>query len=132
MKNKNIFFDIFSMKYISTLETAISEYNDTFINVLPYTKLLNVNIKNGQLSLLFQGDYNCTNPSNTYGPLKSFTFKVIKGNYLNNVSVDEIFEFHSSIRSINDDFIEYYNIFFIENKTTDELRDDRISEIIEE
>ena len=54
------------MKYLSTVEQEFQEHLDTFVNVEPYTELLNVSIRGSKLVLLFKGDYNCTNPHNNY------------------------------------------------------------------
>jgi hypothetical protein len=120
------------MKYLSTVEQEFQEYLDTFVNVEPYTELLNVSIRGSKLVLLFKGDYNCTNPHNNYEEKKSFTFKVVRGDYINNLEISENFEYHSTIRRENDDHIEYYNIFYEERKTLDELRDDKLNDIIDE
>jgi hypothetical protein len=120
------------MKYLSTVEQEFQEHLDTFVNVEPYTELLNVSIRGSKLVLLFKGDYNCTNPHNNYEEKKSFTFKVVRGDYINNLEISENFEYHSTIRRENDDHIEYYNIFYEERKTLDELRDDKLNDIIDE
>jgi len=120
------------MKYLSTVEQEFQEHLDTFVNVEPYTELLNVSIRGSKLVLLFKGDYNCTNPHNNYEEKKSFTFKVVRGDYINNLEISENFEYHSTIRRENDDHIEYYNIFYEERKTVDELRDDKLNDIIDE
>jgi len=120
------------MKYLSTVEQEFQEHLDTFVNVEPYTELLNVSIRGSKLVLLFKGDYNCTNTHNNYEEKKSFTFKVVRGDYINNLEISENFEYHSTIRRENDDHIEYYNIFYEERKTLDELRDDKLNDIIDE
>ena len=120
------------MKYLSTVEQEFQEHLDTFVNVEPYTELLNVSIRGSKLVLLFKGDYNCTNTHNNYEEKKNFTFKVIRGDYINNIEISENFEYHSTIRRENDDHIEYYNIFYEERKTLDELRDDKLNDIIDE
>lgn len=121
-----------SMKYLSTIEHQISEYTDNIIQVEPYTELLNISIRGSKLILLFKGDYNCTNPHNNYQEKKTFTIKVIKGDYISNFEIGDDFEYHSTIRRENDDCIEYYNIFYIERKTLDELRNDKLNDIIDD
>lgn len=121
-----------SMKYLSTIEHQISEYTDNIIQVEPYTELLNISIRGSKLILLFKGDYNCTNPHNNYQEKKTFTIKVIKGDYISNFEIGDDFEYHSTIRRENDDYIEYYNIFYIERKTLDELRNDKLNDIIDD
>ena len=121
------------MKYISLGTLQIGNNSPLYITTKPYTKLLDVFIKQrDELSLIFEGNYGCldTYSNNTYDPQKNFSFIVLSGGFINNELVDADYKFFKSVRLQENDFIEYYYIFYKEDKSLDEIRDEKLEDLL--
>jgi|SaaInlV_165m_DNA_1040744.scaffolds.fasta_scaffold06438_6 hypothetical protein len=114
-------------KFIITKQSTIPQYDYDIqnCNVPSYSKLLNINIVGNEMNIIFESPTVGTN-----NDTKVFSFKVITGLYQNNTFIDNRFIYHDTIRVQESDFIEYYHIFYDEIKSPDELRDDKLQEII--
>lgn len=115
------------MKYISTRNVWIDQYNTMSCQVAPFSKLLNVIVIGGEMELIFESSESSDSGINN---TKTFNFKVLTGLSQNDTYIDERWEYFDSVRTQEGDIIEYYHIFFEEIKTTQELRDNKIEEII--
>lgn len=119
------------MKYISSITLQMANNSPLYINTKPYTKLLDVLIKNeNELTLIFEGDYGCLDTQYSYDRKKNFSFEVLSGDFINNEFVNEGYTFLKSTRAQIGDFIEYYYIFYKEDKTLDEERDEKLENIL--
>ena len=116
--------------YIHTHSIQYDTYNSSFLSCPPYSKILNIIIKNGNLIITFSSEqYVTTNYNNSYSN-KTFYFKVLTGLHQNNTSIPPDYQYHSTLRVQENDMIEYYHIFIHEIKSADELRDSKINEVI--
>lgn len=117
------------MKYISTRNLFIDQYNTMTCTVPPFSKLLNVIVIGNEMEFIFESIESSNHGSNNG---KQFNFKVITGLHQKDTYIDERWEYFDTIRTQEGDFIEYYHIFFEEIKTLQETRDSKLQEIIDD
>jgi hypothetical protein len=104
------------------------DYDVQSCNVPSYSKILNINI-------VGRDDMNVTFEAPTESrsdDSKIFSFKVLTGLYQDNTFIDDRFIYHDTIRVQESDYIEYLHIFYEEIKSLDELRNEKLSDIIDE
>jgi hypothetical protein len=117
------------MKYISTRNIFLDEYNITSCQVPPFSKLLNVLINSRELNLVFESPESSQAGMNND---KTFNFKIISGLIQQDTYIDERWKYFDTIRTQEGDVIDYYHIFFEEIKTLQETRDSKLQEIIDD
>jgi len=117
------------MKYISTRNVFLDEYNTMSCQVPPFSKLLNIIVIGGsskELNLIFESTETSTGTNNS----KTFNFKAISGLTQKDNYIDDRWVYFDTIRLQDGDWIDYYHIFYEEIKTLQETRDSKLEEII--
>lgn len=109
------------MAYLNTKNITLAEHSVMSLSVSPYTKLVNVKVKNGELLAIFLSEQ-IDNWSNS----KIFNFKVIRGQYQTNIYIDSFYNYFDTVKIIDDERVEWYHIFYQEIKTIEESRNERI------
>lgn len=123
------------MKYINTINSQFSDYkynggsSACFIKCPAFSKILNIQIKNSMLNIIYQSN-EYVNIYENNGEFKTFTFIVISGLIQNNTTIPDSFEYFDTIKTLEDDRVEYYHIFIQETKSLKEIRDNKIDELM--
>lgn len=112
------------------IHTSTIPLTETFIKCPAYSKILHIHIKNNQYVITFKSEsYVGYNSDNDW---KKFNIKTLGGLMQNNQHLTDNFEYFTTIRVVEDDFIDYYHIFIEEVKSVAELRDNKIDEIMDQ
>lgn len=117
------------MKYISTRNVFLDQYNTMSCQVPPFSKLLNILVSGGsskELNLIFESTETSSGSNNS----KTFNFKAISGLEQQDNYIDDRWIYFDTIRLQDGDWIDYYHIFYEEIKTLQETRDSKLDEII--
>lgn len=124
------------MKYINTTSCSFSDYvsgtSTTFIKCPPFSKILNIQIRNWMLNITYQSDEYVNVYNGNFSDFKTFNFIVLTGLNQNNKSIPDFFEYFDTIKVFEDERVEYYHVFIQEIKTLQEIRDSKIDELMDQ
>ena len=119
------------MSYIHTSSMPIDYIGkNTVIRCPPYSKLLNIHIKQNFLYVTYKSDIYVTNY--VEHNWKTFEFIILKGLILSNSLIQNQYEYFDTIRVLEDDIVEYYHIFVNEIKSIEEERDNKIESLMDQ
>ena len=124
------------MKYINTTSCSFSDYvsggSTNFIKCPPFSKILNIHIRNWMLNITYQCDEYVNIYNSNFPDFKTFNFIVLIGLTQNNKSIPDFFEYFDTIKVFEDERVEYYHVFVQEIKTVQEIRDGKIDELMDQ
>jgi len=114
--------------YINSTIIPLQPWMTSFVILPPFSKVLNISIRSGSMFIM----YSSTTYDNklTGGNSKTYNIRVLLGLEISNQQIPDGFKFLNTIKTIENDIVEYYHIFIDEVMSLSEIRDSKIDEVI--